>query len=82
MTHEIVNATRAELSGLQSMRGLLDRFSRRLGLSYHLDQVLGSRPTAAPRTLIAGQPGDRFTLQVDLQDGKRSLPIVTLKRAA
>ena len=37
---------------------------------------------AAPWTLIAGQPGDRFTLQVDFQDGKRHLPIVSLKRAA
>ncbi len=41
-----------------------------------------SVPCAAPRTLIAGQPGDRFTLQVDFQDGRRNLPIVSLKRAA
>ena len=37
---------------------------------------------AAPCTLVAGQPGDRFTLQVDFQDGKRYLPIVSLRRAA
>jgi len=37
---------------------------------------------AVPRTLIAGQPGDRFALQVDFHDGKRYLPIVSLKRAA
>ena len=41
-----------------------------------------SAPCAAPQTFIAGQPGDRFTLQVDFQDGKRHLPIVSLKRAA
>ena len=39
-------------------------------------------PCAGPRTLIAGQPGDRFALQVDFQDGRRHLPIVSLKRAA
>ncbi len=32
--------------------------------------------------LIAAQPGDRFTLQVDFHDGKEHLPIVSLKRAA
>ena len=37
---------------------------------------------AEPRTLIAGQPGDRFILDVDFQDGNRHLPIVSLKRAA
>ena len=39
-------------------------------------------PCAAPRTLIAGQPGDRFTFQVDFHDGRRHLPIVSLRRAA
>ena len=39
-------------------------------------------PCAGPRTLVAGQPGDRFKLQVDFHDGKRHLPIVSLKRAA
>ncbi len=37
---------------------------------------------AGPRTLIAGQPGDRFTLEVDFHGGVRHLPIVSLKRAA
>ena len=37
---------------------------------------------AGPRTLVAGQPGDRFTLQINFQEGKRHLPIVSLKRAA
>lgn len=41
-----------------------------------------SAPCAEPRTLVAGQPGDRFTLEVDFLDGRRHLPIVSLKRAA
>jgi putative transposase len=39
-------------------------------------------PCAEPRTLIAGQPGDRCTLEVSFLDGRRHLPIVSLKRAA
>jgi transposase InsO family protein len=39
-------------------------------------------PCARPRTLIAGQPGDRFTLKVELLGGQRHLPVVSLKRAA
>ncbi len=39
-------------------------------------------PCAAPRTLIAGQPGDRFTFEIGFQNGKRHLPIVSLRRAA
>jgi transposase InsO family protein len=39
-------------------------------------------PCAGPRTLIAGQPGDRFTLEADFYGGQRHLPIVSLKRAA
>jgi putative transposase len=39
-------------------------------------------PCAGPRTLIAGQPGDRFTLAVALVGGVLHLPIVSLKRAA
>ncbi len=39
-------------------------------------------PSAKPRTLVAGQPGDRFALHVDFHDGRRHLPIVSLKRAA
>jgi transposase InsO family protein len=39
-------------------------------------------PCAKPQTLVAGKPGDRFTLQVDFHEGRKHLPIVTLKRAA
>ena len=39
-------------------------------------------PCAKPITLIAGQPGDRFRLEVGFHDGKRHLPVVSLKRAA
>ena len=41
-----------------------------------------SSPCANPRTFVAGQPGDRFTLQVDYHHGKRHLPLVTVRRAA
>jgi len=41
-----------------------------------------SSPCAKPVTLVAGQPGDRFTLRVDFFDARRHLPIVSLKRAA
>jgi putative transposase len=41
-----------------------------------------SSPCAKPRTLVAGQPGDRLTLAVDFHMGKRHLPIVSLRRAA
>lgn len=39
-------------------------------------------PCAGPRTLIAGQPGDRFTLEVGFHGSHRHLPVVVLKRAA
>ena len=39
-------------------------------------------PCAGTRTLIAGQPGDRFTLKVEFYEGRRYLPIVSLRRAA
>jgi len=39
-------------------------------------------PCARPHTLVAGQPGDRFTIAIDFLGGKRHLPIVSLKRAA
>ena len=39
-------------------------------------------PCAKPQTLIAGQPGDKFTLQVNFHEGCRHLPSMTLKRAA
>jgi putative transposase len=41
-----------------------------------------SSPCAGPHTLIAGQPGDRFTIHVDFVDGKPHLPILELRRAA
>jgi hypothetical protein len=41
-----------------------------------------SSPCAGPRTLVAGQPVDRFTLEVDFYRGARHLPVVSLKRAA
>ena len=41
-----------------------------------------SSPCAGPRTLIAGQPGDRFALEVDFCDARRHLPVVSVKRAA
>ena len=37
---------------------------------------------ARPQTLVAGQPGDRFTVDVDYHRGRKYLPIVTLQRAA
>ncbi len=39
-------------------------------------------PCAKPRTLIAGQPDDRFTLEVDFHADATHLPIISLKRAA
>jgi putative transposase len=39
-------------------------------------------PCACPRTLIAGQPGDRFVLNVKAIKGGPHLPIVSLTRAA
>ncbi len=39
-------------------------------------------PCAEPSTLVAGQPGDRFTIEIDFHHGRRHLPIVSLKRAA
>jgi transposase InsO family protein len=39
-------------------------------------------PCAGPQTLIAGQPGDRFTLEMGFHGDERHLPIVSLKRAA
>ena len=37
---------------------------------------------ARPQTLVAGKPGDRFTLDLDYHRGRKHLPIVSLKRAA
>ena len=40
------------------------------------------RTWSKPQTLVAGKPGDVCTLQVDFQQGRPHLPVVTLKRAA
>ncbi|MDP7533656.1 MAG: integrase core domain-containing protein [SAR202 cluster bacterium] len=37
---------------------------------------------ARPQTLVAGKPGDRFTIDVGYHRGRKYLPIVSLKRAA
>ena len=39
-------------------------------------------PCAVPSTLIAGQAGDRFALNVEFLGGSRHLPVVSLRRAA
>jgi hypothetical protein len=39
-------------------------------------------PCARPQVFVAGQPGDRFTLEVRFHGGKRDLPIVNLGCAA
>jgi len=39
-------------------------------------------PCAQPRTLVAGHPGDRFTICVGFHAGRRHLPIISLERAA
>jgi putative transposase len=41
------------------------------------------RPKCArPQTLVAGQPGDQFALDVVFLNGQRHLPVVTVRRAA
>ena len=37
---------------------------------------------ARPQTLVAGNPGDRFTIDLDYHRGRKHLPIVSLKRVA
>jgi putative transposase len=37
---------------------------------------------ARPQTLIAGQPGDLFTIEMQFHGGHRSLPIIKVRRAA
>jgi putative transposase len=37
---------------------------------------------ASPQTLVAGQPGDRFAVDVAFSHGQRHLPVVTVRRAA
>ena len=39
-------------------------------------------PCAQPQTLVAGQPGDRFSTEISFHDGRRHLPVVKLRRAA
>jgi hypothetical protein len=39
-------------------------------------------PCARPQVLVAGQPGVRFTLEVQFHGGQRASPIVNLRRAA
>ncbi len=39
-------------------------------------------PCAAPRTLVKGRPGARVELAVTFHEGRKHLPIVTLKRVA
>ena len=39
-------------------------------------------PCAGPNALVAGQPGDQFTLEIEFMNGQRHLPIASLKRAA
>jgi putative transposase len=41
-----------------------------------------SAPCARPQVLVAGQPGDRFALDVQFHGGQRALPLVNLRRAA
>jgi len=39
-------------------------------------------PCAKPLTLVAGKPGDQFTLKVNYHAGRSHLPLVSLQRAA
>jgi len=39
-------------------------------------------PCAKPQTLVAGQPGDQFTISIEAYRGRKHLPVVTLRRAA
>ncbi len=43
---------------------------------------LSGSPCAKPQTLAAGQPGDKFTIDIEYYRGRKHLPIVKLKRAA
>ena len=40
------------------------------------------RQHAKPQALVAGQPGAKFTIKIGFLEGRKNLPIVTLKRAA
>jgi hypothetical protein len=53
--------------------------------SRELNRGRGDRvdlPVPAPQTLVAEKPGDRFTLDVTFVDGRKALPVVTLRGAA
>jgi hypothetical protein len=39
-------------------------------------------PCAVPQALVAGQPGDKFVLELRRHDGWAHMPVVTLRRAA
>jgi hypothetical protein len=39
-------------------------------------------PCARPQALVAGQPGDRFSLEIEHYARRPHLPVVTLRRAA
>jgi hypothetical protein len=39
-------------------------------------------PCAKPWAIVAGKPGDAFAIRVDFRQGRRHLPVVSLKRAA
>jgi len=39
-------------------------------------------PCAKPQALVAGQPGDRFVLELRHYDGRAHLPLVNLRRVA
>jgi putative transposase len=58
-----------------------DPANRKPRLEPRKDWPRGSR-CARPQTLVAGQPGDRFELEIERLEGRRHLPIVTLRRAA
>lgn len=55
--------------------------NRRPRIEPRKDWPRGS-PCAKPQSLVAGQPGDRFRLEIEYLQGRRQLPIVSLKRVA
>jgi Integrase core domain len=55
--------------------------NRRLRIEPGPDWPRGSR-CALPRVLVAGQPGDKFDLDLEHIDGRAHLPIVKLRHAA
>ena len=49
---------------------------------HYAAHVVSASPCAKPRTLVAGQAGDRFCLDIKQLGGRRHLPMVSLQRAA